>query len=125
MIRSLDDLQQYKDAIQIERGGEKSLERRVAIALGTCGIAAGALDTMQAFLSLIETSRLEGILVTQTGCLGLCKLEPVVQVRIAGQPAVLYGRVTPEIARQIFQQHLIDGKILQARVIAEENDFLP
>jgi NADP-reducing hydrogenase subunit HndB len=85
--------------------------------MGTCGIAAGARDTMKAILETIETQNLQGIIVTQTGCMGLCEKEPIVQVVVGDQPKVTYGKVTPEIARKIMQQHVVGGKILEDKVI--------
>ena len=78
--------------------------------MGTCGIAAGARDTMKAILDTIEKDSINGIIVTQTGCIGLCEREPIVQVIIGEQPKVTYGKVTAEVARKIMKEHVVEGK---------------
>jgi NADP-reducing hydrogenase subunit HndB len=85
--------------------------------MGTCGIAAGARDTMKAILDTIEKDSLNGIIVTQTGCIGLCEKEPIVQVVIGNQPKVTYGKVDAEIAKKILKEHVIDGKPVTDHVI--------
>ncbi|NMD31295.1 MAG: (2Fe-2S) ferredoxin domain-containing protein, partial [Chloroflexi bacterium] len=54
---------------------------------------------------------------TQTGCIGLCEREPIVQVQVGEQPKVTYGKVTPEIARRIVKEHVVEGKIIEDHVI--------
>jgi (2Fe-2S) ferredoxin len=82
---------------------------QVIVAMGTCGIAAGARDTMKSVLSFIETNSLSGVAVTQTGCIGMCEQEPIVQVVIGDQPKVVYGKVNAEVASQIMKQHVQNG----------------
>jgi len=73
--------------------------------MGTCGIAAGARDTMKAILDTIEKDSLNGIIVTQTGCIGLCEKEPIVQVVIGNDLKWLW-KVDPEIAKRILDEHV-------------------
>ncbi|HEX2996215.1 MAG TPA: (2Fe-2S) ferredoxin domain-containing protein, partial [Anaerolineales bacterium] len=92
-------------------------QAQVIVGMGTCGIAAGARDAMKAILETIEKGNLSGIIVTQTGCIGLCEKEPIVQVIIGDQPKVVYGKVTPEVARQIMNEHVVGGKVVESHVI--------
>ena len=85
--------------------------------MGTCGIAAGARDAMKTILDVIETDNLSSILVTQTGCIGLCEKEPIVQVIIGEQPKITYGKVTPEVARRIMKEHVVNGNVVQSNLI--------
>jgi NADP-reducing hydrogenase subunit HndB len=85
--------------------------------MGTCGIAAGARETMLALLNQVETSQLRGIVVTQTGCIGLCEKEPIIQVQVGTQPRVVYGKVTPEVARRILIEHILGGSIVKENVL--------
>jgi (2Fe-2S) ferredoxin len=78
--------------------------------MGTCGIAAGARDTMKSILSYIETNNLGDITVTQTGCIGMCEQEPILEVVMGEQPKVVYGKVNAEVARQIMKQHVQNGQ---------------
>ena len=82
---------------------------QVIVAMGTCGIAAGARDTMKSVLNFIEANSLSGVTVTQTGCIGKCEQEPIVQVVIGDQPKVVYGKVNAEVAKQIMKQHVQNG----------------
>ncbi len=91
---------------------------RVIIAMGTCGIAAGARDVLKALLEELATRGLSQITVSQTGCKGLCDREPIVEVRAPGMPAVTYGRVTPQAMRRIVAEHLVNGQIVAEYAIA-------
>jgi NADP-reducing hydrogenase subunit HndB len=117
-IKSLDDLKKIREEALAKRQ-VKSAEgaKQVIVAMGTCGIAAGARDTMKAILGVIEKDRLEDISVTQTGCIGLCEKEPIVQVVIGDQPKVTYGKVDRVLAERIVREHVIAGNIVAEAVI--------
>jgi NADP-reducing hydrogenase subunit HndB len=111
VVNSLEDLGRIRDETlekQKTRGATGKVH--VSIAMGTCSIAAGARETMEAIQNEIEAENLSGIVLTQTGCMGLCEKEPTVQVQIGNQPVVTYVKVTPAIARQIVKEHLASGK---------------
>jgi len=117
-VKSLDDLKRLRDeALEKRKVKSASGQAQVIVAMGTCGIAAGARDAMKAILDTIESESLTGISVTQTGCIGLCEREPIVQVVIGDQPKVTYGKVTPEIARRIMNEHVVKGNIVADHVI--------
>jgi NADP-reducing hydrogenase subunit HndB len=117
-IKSLEDLQRIRDEeLEKKVARANASKAQVSIAMGTCSIAAGARETMKAMLDEIKSENLSGILLTQTGCIGLCEEEPTVQVQIAGQPKVTYGKVSPNLARQIVKEHLASGIILQEHKI--------
>ena len=117
-VKSLDDLKKIKEqAMQKREIKTASGQAQVTVAMGTCGIAAGARETMKAVLETIETKQLQGIVVTQTGCIGLCEWEPIVQVTIGDQPKVTYGKVTPERAQQILKEHVVGGQVVKNLVV--------
>ena len=117
-VKSLEDLKRIREeALQKRQVKAASGEANIVVAMGTCGIAAGAREAMKAILNLIETENIPGIIVTQTGCIGLCEREPIVQVLVGEQPKVTYGKVTPEIARRIVKEHVVEGKIIEDHVI--------
>jgi NADP-reducing hydrogenase subunit HndB len=117
-VKSLEDLKKIREeALEKRRMKSASGNIQVVVAMGTCGIAAGARDTMKAILDTIETQNLTGITVTQTGCMGLCEQEPIVQVIIGEQPKVTYGKVNPQAALKIMQQHVVGGKAVDEMVI--------
>jgi NADP-reducing hydrogenase subunit HndB len=81
--------------------------------MGTCGIAAGAKTTLDAFLKALDDNKLvDSVLVRQTGCMGLCHSEPTVEVIVPGMPAVIYGRVDSQAAKDIVSKHLIGRQLL-------------
>jgi (2Fe-2S) ferredoxin len=104
---------------------EEALERRrasqqgytVSVGLGSCGLAVGAGEVMEAIRQTIASVELPPIRLIQIGCIGLCALEPIVQVQAPNQPLVTYGKVTPEAARQILSQHIGKGLVAHEFVI--------
>lgn len=117
-IKSLDDLKRIREeALQKREVKSASGQAQVIVGMGTCGIAAGARETMKAILEAIQTEGLSGIVVTQTGCIGLCEREPIVQVVVGDQPKVTYGKVNPEVARRILHEHVGSGKPVEDHII--------
>ena len=117
-IKSLEDLKRIREEA-LEKRKVKTTEGtiQVTVAMGTCGIAAGARDTMKAILDHIESNNVSGVIVTQTGCIGKCDYEPIVEVSIGAAPKVIYGHINPERARKIMQEHVAGGKVLTDWVI--------
>ena len=117
-VKSVDDLKKIKEQATQKRDIKTAAgQAQVTVAMGTCGIAAGARETMKAVLDTIETDNLQGIIVTQTGCIGLCEWEPIVQVTIGDQPKVTYGKVTPERAKEILKEHVVGGQVIKSLVV--------
>jgi NADP-reducing hydrogenase subunit HndB len=117
-IKSIEDLKRVREeALEKRRVKTASGVAQVTVAMGTCGIAAGARDTMKAILGYIEDHNVSGVMVTQTGCIGMCEREPVVQVSIGEQPKVTYGKVTPEVAERIMKEHVQGGNAISEFVV--------
>lgn len=117
-VKSLEDLKKLREEALDKRKMKTATGRaQVIVAMGTCGIAAGARDAMKAILDTIESDNVSDVIVSQTGCIGLCEREPIVQVLIGEQPKVTYGKVTPEIARRIMREHVMQGKVISDHVI--------
>jgi (2Fe-2S) ferredoxin len=117
-IKSLDELKRIREeALQKKQMKAAPGNIQVIVAMGTCGIAAGARDTMKSVLSFIETERVSGVTVTQTGCIGRCEEEPIVQVVIGEQPKVLYGKVNAQAAEKIMKQHVQNGQPVKEFII--------
>lgn len=85
---------------------------KIIVHMGTCGIAAGARDILSAFLDELEKRGIRDIMLTTTGCAGLCSREPMITVELLNSPPVKYGELTSEKARKIFADHIIGGKTL-------------
>jgi NADP-reducing hydrogenase subunit HndB len=85
--------------------------------MGTPGIAAGARETLKAVLGFIEEKHLTNITVRQTGNIGMDSWEPIVQVLVGEAAAITYGKVTPFVARQIMEEHVLGGKLVNDYVV--------
>ncbi|MEW5867646.1 MAG: (2Fe-2S) ferredoxin domain-containing protein [Chloroflexota bacterium] len=121
VIRSLEDLAQARvDALARQQAKAQESKFHIKVSMASCGIAAGAGETLQAFVRQIEEKNLQGISVTKIGCIGMCALEPIVQVQAPGQPRVTYGKVTPAVARRILMEHFLEGEIVQEYMIESE-----
>jgi NADP-reducing hydrogenase subunit HndB len=117
-VKSLEDLKKLREeALEKRKVKTTTGQVQVIVGMGTCGIAAGARDAMKAILETIETENLSGILVTQTGCIGLCEKEPIVQVIVGEEPKVVYGKVTADVAKRIVHEHVVGGKPVQDNII--------
>lgn len=117
-VKSLDDLKRLREeALEKQKMKTSEGKAHIIVGMGTCGIAAGARETMKAILNYIESENLSGIVVTQTGCIGQCEKEPIVQVAIGDQPKVTYGKVNGEAARRIMKEHVGAGRVVQDHVI--------
>jgi NADP-reducing hydrogenase subunit HndB len=117
-IRSLDDLKKAKDsALQKEREGAEKHRFQIRVSLGSCGIAVGAQETFEAMKQLIVQKEANGVQLKKVGCIGLCALEPVIQVMETDRPQVTYGKVTPAVAQRIFAEHIEKGLIVQEFVV--------
>ena len=117
-VKTLEDLKKLREeALQKRQAKETTGNIHIIVGMGTCGIAAGARETMKAVLDYIETENLDGILVTQTGCIGLCEQEPILQVVRGEADKVTYGKVNPEVAKKILKEHVVDGNIVKEFVV--------
>jgi len=83
---------------------------RVVVGMATCGIAAGARPVMLQFVEEIKKRSLEHVTVSQTGCIGMCRLEPMVDVILPGKEKVTYVKVTPEMVGRIVAEHIVNGR---------------
>jgi len=117
-IKSLEDLKRIREeALEKRKAKETSGEVHIIVGMGTCGIAAGARETMKTVLDFIENNQVENVIVTQTGCIGLCEQEPILQIAIGESEKITYGKVSPKIAEKIMESHVVKGNIFQDNVI--------
>jgi NADP-reducing hydrogenase subunit HndB len=91
---------------------------KVTIHMGTCGIAAGARKILTALMEEIEVAKLTDIIVTTSGCAGLCSREPMATLEVTGNPPVKYGDLTPEKIKEILNEHIINGNIIEKYALA-------
>ena len=86
---------------------------RVVVGMATCGIAAGARPVMLAFMDEIAKRHLDHVTVSQTGCAGMCRLEPMVDVYVPGQEKVTYVKLTPDMVPRIVTEHIVNGRAVE------------
>lgn len=119
-MKNLEALRKIRDearkSLDLRGGGQRA---RVVVCMGTCGIAAGARDTMQAFMDALEKAGAGDVAVTATGCAGFCDQEPLVEVEVQGASPVRYGRVDAPAAHRIVAEHLLKGKVVDALVFSQ------
>ncbi len=95
---------------------------RVVVGMATCGIASGARPVLNLLVKEVEDRKLEHVTVTQTGCIGLCQYEPIVEVYEPGKEKVTYVKVNEEKAKEILEQHLVRGQVLDKYLLhVDEN----
>jgi len=85
---------------------------RIIVGMGTCGIAAGARKILQAIMQEVESRRLD-VLVTQTGCIGMCQNEPLLDVQLPGGPRITYGNVAVKDVSRIIASHVMGGRVVE------------
>jgi len=111
-IKSLEDLKRIREeALKKQELKSTSGKTEIVVGMGTVGIAAGARETLKAILDFVDHNHLEDIIIRQTGNIGIDSFEPVVQVILPGAEKVTYGRVNPEIAKVIMEEHVVKGNI--------------
>ncbi len=116
---SIDDLKKIREDAKGKltlRSGQA--RAKVTVHMGTCGIAAGARDIMGALLKEIENQKVTDVIVTTSGCAGLCSREPMATVEIAGQSPVKYVDLKPEVMVRVFNDHVLGGKIVTDYALA-------
>ena len=117
---SLDDLRKLRDdkKSDLRKRDADGKEIHIIVGMGTCGIAAGAKQTLDAFISGLDENKLvDSCLVRQTGCMGMCHSEPTVEVLVPGMPAVIYGRVDAAVAKEIIHKHIIGRELLGGYIL--------
>lgn len=114
----LEDLRKIREKAERELKLREGKARvKIVVGMGTSGIAAGAREVLKAFLDEIEKRNLQDVMVTQSGEKGLSSHEPVAEVREEGKPVVVYGNLTPEIARKVIADHIVNGNPVTGYVI--------
>ncbi|MCE5314533.1 MAG: (2Fe-2S) ferredoxin domain-containing protein [Armatimonadota bacterium] len=117
-MKTLDDLKKVREkALEQMKLREGKFQAKIVVAMGTCGIAAGAREVMTAILDELDKRGISDVSVTQTGCKGLCEQEPTVDVIKDGK-TVTYGYIDAEKARKIVAQHIVNGSIIGEWVVA-------
>lgn len=113
-MKSLKELEEIKqrtlDSVNLRK--DRTGGTRIVVGMATCGIAAGARPVLLAFLEEVKKRNLGDVTVSQTGCIGVCRLEPMVEVYRPGEEKVTYVKMTPEKVKRIVSEHIVNGQIV-------------
>ncbi|CUP44040.1 MULTISPECIES: (2Fe-2S) ferredoxin domain-containing protein [Anaerotruncus] len=122
-MKSLAELQALRDKVKSNMGirADDSGNTRVVVGMATCGIAAGARPVLAAFTDEVARRGVSNVTIAQTGCIGICQYEPVVEVFEPGREKVTYVKMTPEKAARVVAEHLINGKPVAEYTIGAMN----
>jgi NADP-reducing hydrogenase subunit HndB len=117
---TIDDLAKIREKTRRQTTLRQGAGRvKITVHMGTCGIAAGARDIMTAVLKEVETRGLHDVIVTNSGCAGLCSQEPMLTVETVNEPApVKYVLITPEKVKRIIDSHVLQGNVAKEFALA-------
>jgi NADP-reducing hydrogenase subunit HndB len=122
---TIDDLKKIKERVHSEtalRDGERRV--KITVHMGTCGIASGAKEVMDSLMREIEEAGVTDVIVTTSGCMGLCSREPLVTVEVIGKEPIKYEYMNPNKMRQVFKRHVLEGEIQTPFVLARGSEIL-
>jgi NADP-reducing hydrogenase subunit HndB len=120
---TIQDLKKIKERVQADtflREGDRRV--KVTVHMGTCGIAAGARNVMDALMSEISESGVTDVVVTTSGCMGLCSREPLITVEIVDQEPIKYEHMDANKMRQVFKRHILEGEIQTPFALAKGSE---
>lgn len=113
-MKSLEELKAIRDKARasVEMRENTDAETRVLVGMATCGIAAGARPVLTSFVEEVAKRGMKNVMVTQTGCIGICQFEPVVEIVTPGKEKVTYVKMTAEKAVRVVNDHLVNGNVV-------------
>ena len=123
-MKSIADLEAIRQKTLERVGYRKDADSdiRIVVGMATCGIAAGARPVMLAFMDEIKKRNLQNVTVSQTGCIGMCRLEPMVDVLVPGKDKVTYAKLNPDMVPRIVTEHIVNGNPVVEYTIGAAED---
>jgi len=115
-LKTIEDLKKLRSQAQGELKVRLETGTKIIVGMGTCGIAAGARDTMHAILEELKKREIEAN-VTTVGCIGMCIREPLVDIEQAGKPRITYGNIKADMVPRLIEEHLIKGNVVDEWVV--------
>ena len=121
-MKSLAQLQAIRNRMidQVYMRKDDNIDTRVVVGMATCGIAAGARPVMLEFVEELKRRGLENVTVAQTGCIGVCRLEPMVEVYVKGQEKVTYVKMTADKVARVVNDHIVNGRPVEEYTIGAQ-----
>jgi len=120
-LKSLDELRSLRTRLQQDIKTRTESSTTITVGMGTCGIAAGAREVMQAFLDELSVRKIDAHIVT-TGCIGMCSKEPLVDIQQGDGPRITYGNVDTTMVPRIIEEHLVQGHVVQQWTVGVHGD---
>lgn len=121
-MKSLEELKAIREKtineINLRKEGAEGV--RIVVGMATCGIAAGARPVMNALVEEVAKRHIQHVTVTQTGCIGMCRLEPIVEVYAPGEEKVTYVKMTAEKAVKVINDHIVNGNVCKEYTIGSD-----
>ena len=117
---SLDDLRKLRDTKKgdLRKRDVDGKSIQINVGMGTCGIAAGAKQTLDALLAGLDKNNLvDNVVVRQTGCMGMCHSEPTIEIMVPGMPDIIYGNVDAAVTNEVIEKHIIGRELLNGRIL--------
>jgi NADP-reducing hydrogenase subunit HndB len=115
-LKSLDELRKLREQVQEDITTRVETGTTIIVGMGTCGIAAGARETMRAILEELRKREIDAHVAT-VGCIGMCVREPLVDIEQAGKPRITYGNITSDKVPRLIEEHLIKGNVIHEWVV--------
>ena len=119
-MKTLEELKEFKSKMQSTVNPDVSNNIRIVVGMATCGLAAGAKPVYDLLNGEVKKNNLKNVNVVQVGCIGMCRLEPIIEVLAPNKPKVTYVKVTPEMATKIMEQHILGGNVVEEYVITQD-----
>lgn len=118
-MKTLEDLKALRERLKSDIKVRHAQKTKIIVGMGTCGIAAGAREVMSAVLDELAVRRLNEVQVQQTGCIGMCEQEVLLDVVRPNEPRITYGRVKPSDVKRIIADHVVNGRIIEDMVVGK------
>jgi NADP-reducing hydrogenase subunit HndB len=115
-IKSLEELQQLRAAMTDEVRARRQSNTVITVGMGTCGIAAGARETLQAIQQELASRQIDALVVT-AGCIGVCIREPLVDIQQAGGSRIVYANIQPDMVPRLIEEHVLKGQPIKEWVL--------
>jgi len=115
-LKSLDELRKLRENVQKNINTRTDTGTTIYVGMGTCGIAAGARETMHAIMEELDKRAIDAHIAT-VGCIGMCALEPLIDIEQAGKPRITYGNMTADKAAKLVESHLVNGEVVDEWVV--------
>ncbi len=123
-MKSIADIKAIRDKMQsqifVRDNTDENSEIRIVVGMATCGISAGARPVFNALVDEVAKRNLKNVKVTRSGCIGMCKLEPIVEVFVPGQEKVTYVHMDAEKAKNVVASHIVNGNAVKEYMITNE-----